>query len=395
MQIVRLKSGHDQRLRHGHAWVFSNEIQGDVSALEPGGAVQVLDNGGRFLGVGFANPASLISVRLLSREASADIDSVDFFARRLREAEALRARVLPGRRSYRLVAGEADFLPGLIIDRYGDVLAVQMHALGMDRRRDLLASALREVFSPAGVVLRNEAAVRGLEGLPPESGLWFGEVPERVEFEAGSVGDQPLRLWADVLGGQKTGFFFDQGENRAFAARICGGMRVLDLYANSGAWAIGALLGGAAHATAVEINPRTAEIIQANAALNGVGDRIDVRAEDVKVLLSGQAGRDWDAVFLDPPAFAKSRKAAGAALAGYRDINRAALSLVRPGGLLFTSSCSYHVEEERFEGAVQSAAFQARRALRQIRRGEQGPDHPVLPGFPETRYLKHFVYQVL
>lgn len=398
MQSIRLKPGHDRRIRAGHAWVFSNEIADDVRALQPGGVVDLLDASGAFLGRGTGNPASLISVRLLSRDRRDDLDSVDFYADRIKGAAALRARLLPDRDSCRIVCGEADFLPGLVVDRYDGVLAVQLLTVGMESRRALLAEALQRALAPRGAVLRNEASVRLLEGLPQEAGPWFGEVPERVAFDAGLLpGGARLRLWADVSGGQKTGAFFDQAENRAFAARVVAGARVLDVYANTGGWAVAALVAGAASAEAVEVNPRTCEIIAANAALNGVQDRLTVTAADARARLGAlaAAGARFDAVFLDPPAFAKTKKKAGVALHAYKDVNRLAMEVLAPGGLLFTSSCSYHILEERFLEAVTRAAAGARRALRQVRRGEQSPDHPVIPAMPETRYLKHLVFQVL
>lgn len=395
MNTIRLKNGHDQRVRAGHPWIFSNEIADDVSRLEPGGVVDVCDAAGRFLGRGYANPASLISVRLLTRDSADDIDSAEFYANRIKAALRLRDAVVPGRRAYRLIASEADFLPGLVIDRFDDVLAVQIHTLGMERRADLVRAALVETLAPVGVALRNDASVRLLEGLSQESRLWWGEVPERVPFVAGAVNGRALTLYADVLGGQKTGFFFDQAENRAFAAARSAGMRVLDVYANTGAWAVGAMLGGAEDALAIEVNPRTVELIEANAALNGLTVRTVAADAREHMATLARGGERFDAVFLDPPAFAKNRKKAGVALHAYRDVNRAAMTLLRPGGLLYTSSCSFHILEERFAFEVQAAARQCGRQLRQVRRGEQAPDHPVLPAIPESRYLKHHVYQVL
>jgi len=396
MQVIRLRSGHETRVRQGHPWVFSNEIEGDVAAIGPGATVEVQDGGGRFLGRGYANPSSLITARILSRDPADDVDGAGFFERRLRAALALRARVLPGLDACRIVASEADELPGLVIDRYGDVLSVQIHTLGMERRRPQLREALERALSPVGVVLRNEASVRQLEGLPLESGLWWGEVPARARFQVPRPGGGTMPLVADVLGGQKTGFFFDQGENRAWAGRVCRGLSVLDVYANTGAWAMIALAGGATRATAVEYNPRTCEIIAENAAINGFSDRVEILAADARDSMAAlrESGRRFGAVFLDPPAFAKTRKKAAVALKGYRDVNRMAMELVEPGGLLFTSSCSWHILEDRFEAEILAAARQARRRLVQVRRGEQGPDHPVLPGIPETRYLKHLVFQV-
>lgn len=387
---VQLRPGHDRRVRAGHPWVFSNEIDGDVAALPAGGAVEVRDADGRFLGRGYANPASLISVRIVTRDRNAHPDDPRLYTEALRRALAWRERLLPGRASCRLVASEGDGLPGLVIDRYSDVLAVQVTTLGMETRLPLLEGAVREVFGPRGAWLRNDGGLRALEGLPLESREWFGEVPDQVPFEENGV-----QLVADVRSGQKTGFFFDQAENRAFAARVCAGLDVADVYANTGAWGLAALRAGAASATAVEVNPATCAIIAENGLRNGVADRLEVVAGDARTVMERWAGtRLFGAVFLDPPAFAKSRKKAVPALKGYRDVNRLALRLVVPGGLLFTSSCSHHVLEDRFLEAVLEAARRDQRTLRLARRGEQAPDHPVVPGVPETRYLKHFVFEV-
>ena len=385
---VRLRSGADRRVAGGHCWVFSNELAGDVSALPLGGAVDVLDARGRFLGRGTANPHSLIAVRILSRSADDDVDSVDFYERRLRAAAALRARLLPGRRSMRVVSSEGDGLPGLIVDQFEDVIAVQLGTLGMELRRDRLALALQRALGVRGAVLRNESPSRSLEGLPRGSEAWFGEVPARVQLEEGGV-----RLFADVMGGQKTGFFFDQAENRAFARPRVAGARVLDVYANTGAWGLGALLHGAASCDFIEINAATAALINDNAALNGVADRAHSIAGDARVVMERLLAQNeqYGVIFLDPPAFAKTRAKAPVALRAYANINALAMRLVEPGGLLFTSSCSYHVHEDRFLEAVMAGARMAGRRLRVVRRGEQAPDHPVDPAVPETRYLKHLV----
>jgi 23S rRNA (cytosine1962-C5)-methyltransferase len=225
--------------------------------------------------------------------------------------------------------------------------------------------------------------------LPRERSLWYGEIPEQVQFFEG-----PVRLAADVSKGQKTGFFFDQAENRAFALRTAGRGRVLDVFSNTGAWGIGALLAGADSATFVEVNAATCALIAEGLRLNGIpAERGRIMAEDAKVALEGllAKGERFDAVFLDPPAFAKSRKHAPMALRAYRQYNALSMRLVAPGGLLFTSSCSFHVHEERFLEEVATAAREVGRRVRILRRGEQAPDHPVHPGVPETRYLKHFV----
>ncbi|MFM2245916.1 MAG: hypothetical protein RL071_1990 [Pseudomonadota bacterium] len=385
---LRLRAGAEQRVAGGHCWVFSNELAGHARDLPVGGAVDVLDARGRFLGRGTANPHSLIAVRILTRRPDEDIDSVGFYTARIAEAQALRARLLPGRSSYRLVSSEGDGLPGLIVDRFADVLAVQLGTVGMELRKPLLEAALRAATTATAAVLRNEAPSRSLEGLPRVSAPWFGPIPDRVLLEEGGV-----QLWADVVGGQKTGFFFDQAENRAFSHSRVAGCSTLDVYANTGAWGLGALVHGARSCAFVEINPATSALIAANAAQNGVADRAEVHTGDARAVMEDlrAQGARYDVVFLDPPAFAKTRAKAPVALRAYAQINALAMQLVAPGGLLFTSSCSYHVHEERFLDAVREAARLAGRRVRVVRRGEQAPDHPVDPAVPESRYLKHLV----
>lgn len=387
---VKLRNKHDRRVREGHLWVFANEIDGDVPSLPAGGAVDVLDVRGQLLGRGYSNPRSLITVRLLTRRAE-DIDGVPFFVERLRRAAARREAALPGRTSLRICHGEADDLPGLVIDRYDDVLVVQITTLGMETRKELLRAAVIEALAPRAAVLRSEGPSRGLEGLEDERGAWIGEPPDDVEIEEGGV-----RFRVPIRDGQKTGHFYDQALNRAFAGERCAGRSVLDVYANAGAWGLYALRGGATSVLAVDRSASCCERIAVNAALNGVADKVEVREGDGRTILQALVaeGRRFGAVVLDPPAFAKARKAAGAALRGYREINALGATLVEPGGWLFTSSCSWHVQEDRFIEAVVDGARDAGRRVRLIRRGEQAPDHPMLPEVPETRYLKSLAFLV-
>jgi 23S rRNA (cytosine1962-C5)-methyltransferase len=262
----------------------------------------------------------------------------------------------------------------------------------MDARKELLAEAIQEVLAPRAAVLRNDLRVRELEGLPRHEDAWFGDVPDTVAFdEAG------LRFEIPLLGGQKTGHFFDQFDNKTWAAPRCDGRTVLDVYANTGGWELHALQAGATQAVVVDSDAGNMERAAANAAANGLGDRLEVVCAEGRGVLQGlvAGGRRFGAVVLDPPAFAKTKKAAGNALRGYREINALGLMLVEEGGLLFTSSCSYHVHEDRFLEAIADAAQQAGRRLQLVRRGEQAADHPVLPTVPETRYLKSFAFRVM
>lgn len=377
------------RVRPGHPWVFANEIlDPPVAALPPGAAVAVHDAEGRFVGVGLANPHALICVRLYARER-VPLDAA-FFRARLEAALRRRARALPGRRSMRVCAGEADGLGGLLIDRFEDVLSVQVTTLGVEQRLDLVREAVEAVLAPRGAVLRNDVPVRALEGLGGEATVWFGEVGTPVAFEEAGV-----RLLADLVSGQKTGFFFDQAENRLFWRARADGARALDVYAHSGAWALAALAGGARHAVAVDSSEPACALIRENARRNGWADRLEViRGDAREVMASLGRGERFDLVSVDPPAFAKNRKSAGAALHAYKQVNTLGFGTVAPGGLYFASSCSHHVHPERFEAEVNAGARRAGRGVVLIRRGMQAPDHPVLPGVPETEYLKHLVYAV-
>jgi 23S rRNA (cytosine1962-C5)-methyltransferase len=380
------------RVASGHPWVFSNELEPGFAELPAGCAVDVFDAKGAFVGRGLLSPNSLIAVRICSRLRQEDLDDPLFFASRLREALALRASVYPGRTAYRLVHAEGDFLPGLIIDRFGPYLAVQLNTVGMELRKPQLEVALQQVIGPAGVVLRNDNRVRELEGLELGRGLWFGEVAPHVDIDEFGV-----IYRVDLLGGQKTGHFFDQAENRLAAGTLCAGRTVLDVYANSGGFALQALNHGAVHATTVDKSAPNAEAALQNADLNGFGGRLEAVAAEGNMFLEQLVGlgRRFGAVVLDPPAFAKTRKTAGNALRGYQRINALGMTLTEPGGFLFTSTCSHHVQEDRFLEALSAAARVAGRRIRLLRRGEQAADHPVLPAVPETRYLKNFTVQVL
>jgi 23S rRNA (cytosine1962-C5)-methyltransferase len=370
--------------------VFSNEIADDLKGLKPGSTVDVRTATGSRVGRGYVNPHSLIAVRLLTRDKH-DIDSAPFWALRLREALRARRRALPGRHSMRLVHAEGDGLPGLVVDRYGDTLAVQLTTAGTEARRELIAAALRDVFEPTGAVLRSEGRNRQLEGLEDERGHWFGEVPEVVEIEEDGV-----TFRVNLMAGQKTGHFYDQAENRAAFGTLAKGLRVLDVYAHSGGWALQALTRGATEALIVDKSEAACELCAANLERNGVSEQAAVvNAEGRKFLQHLQSQQErFGAVNLDPPAFAKTRKAAGSALRGYTDINAIGLSLVEQGGLFGTSTCSFHIEESRFQEALMKAARTARRRLRLIRATTAAPDHPVRLEVPETRYLKHYLFEV-
>jgi len=352
-----------------------------------GEAVLVVDPQGAALGTAHYSASSQISLRLLSERADA-IDRA-FYQQRIAAAQAYRERVVQDSEAYRLVYGEADQLPGLVIDRYGAYLTLQTLDQGMDRAKVEIVSSLEELFAPQGIVERNDVAVRKRESLPLETGVLAGEVPEMV-----SIRMNGLTLHADLLHGQKTGIFLDQRENYLAAARYARG-RVLDCFTSTGGFALH-LARRAESVEAVDSSEASLAIARRNAAANGITN-VGLREADVFELLAGYAGarRRFDLVVLDPPAFAKSRQNLDAAVRGYREINRRALELLSPGGVLVTCSCSHHLSEASLLELVAEASLDTGRKLRVLERRMQSQDHPVLLTVPETLYLKCLILQVV
>ncbi len=390
MTGLHLRPGHDRRLRGGHPWIFSNEIERIDGIPAPGDAVLVYGPRGELLGTAYYNPRSLIAARLLSRQRQ-DIDGVDFFRSRLAAAIDYRRRLYGDLDALRLVHGEGDGLPGLVVDRFGDVLSVQLLTLGMDRRREVIVQALLELLHPAAVVARNDVAVRELEGLPLHVELLHGELPAEVVVE-----EHGLRFRVDVAGGQKTGHFLDQKENHLALRGRVEGERVLDLFCYSGSWSLHAARFGARSVTGVDVSAGAVALAEENARRNGLQEICSFVKADAFDLLrtQQQAGERYGAVVLDPPAFVKSRKKLPEAIRGYLTVNRRAMELVAPGGYLFTCSCSHHLQREDFFALLRQAAAQAGRAARLVELRGQAPDHPVLLACPETDYLKCAVLQL-
>jgi len=356
----------------------------DRGDAAPGDAVRVVDHRNQLLGVAHYSSTSQITLRLLSNK----FEPVDrqFFLTRLRAALAHRERVVQNSNAYRLVFSEADLLPGLIVDRYGPYLVMQTLNQGMDRARDVIVDCLREILSPEGILARNDASVRRLEGLPLEVATLAGEIPERVNIQMNG-----LRLEADLLKGQKTGVYLDQRENYLAAARWARG-RVLDCFTSTGGFA----LHMAARAELVEAVDSSAGALataEANARANAIAN-VNFRQADVFEFLSG-VERRYSTIVLDPPAFAKSRKAVDDAARGYKDINLRALRLLDQGGVLITCSCSHHISEAILHEVIAEAALDAGKTLRVLERRTQASDHPILLTVPETLYLKCLVLEVL
>lgn len=391
MTRIILNKNEDRRIKSGHPWVFSNEIREVTGERTAGIAAELYDVGGGFLGVGHYNPHSLIAFRLVSRQRD-DIDSADFFERRIASARAHRRALCPESDTFRAVYGESDFLPGLVVDKYGDFLSLQLLSAGMDSRRDQIVEALLRVFAPTGIIARNDVGVRSLEGLDEKVELLWGEIPESVEME-----ENGLRFNVNLREGQKTGGFLDQKQNHLLLREISSGKDVLDCFCYSGSWAVHAASFGAKSALGLDISARAVAQAAGNARLNGVLDRVRFEECDAFERLRSlhQEGRRFDVVVMDPPAFVKSRKNIAEATKGYLTVNRRALELLQPGGYLITCSCSYHMGREAFRDMLIQAARLSKREVRLVQTCAQAPDHPVLLSFPESEYLKCFVLQVV
>ncbi|WP_276355999.1 class I SAM-dependent rRNA methyltransferase [Cohnella caldifontis] len=446
------------RLEQGHPWVYANEIERWEGEPEPGGLAQLVDAKGKFLAVGYVNPFSQIAVRVVSYTPLEAMDAA-FFRSRFERCAAFRSRFVGDAVSCRLVYGEADFLPGLIVDRFSDVLVVQVLTLGMEKTRDVWLPALIEVFRPAGVYERSDVGVRTLEGLEERKGVLYGECPRYVEIE-----ENGLSLEVDIEGGQKTGYFHDQRENRASIAPLMkgwgarsgirleeretergretvpvnpngkvvtfpywDGATVLECFAHTGSFTLHACRYGAKKVTCLDVSAHAIETARRNVERNGFSDRVEFVVQDAFEYLRSQVagreeraaraggkeaagaqgkgkvdtskpltseGRTWDVIILDPPAFAKTKKAVAGACRGYKDINLHAMKLLNEGGYLVTASCSFHVRPDLFLETIQEAARDAGKTLRLIEWRGAGRDHPRLAGVEEGHYLKFGVFEV-
>ena len=391
MLQVFLKRGEDKRIRSGHPWIFSNEIGELRGDKDPGAAVEVCDSEGRFIGTGFFNPSSLIAVRLLAWDR-VDIDCPTFFRNRIERALRYRQALYQESSSYRVVFSEGDFLPGLVVDKYNDVLAVQFLARGMDHRRDLIKQALVDIFAPRSIIARNDVAVRKLEGMAEEVELLYGDEPGVLEIE-----EHGLRLRVDVSRGQKTGHFFDQKNNHLMLKDISSGKNVLDCFCYTGSWGIHAAHYGAKAVTFLDVSERALALAKENATLNGSAAELLFEGQDAfdRLRQLGTEKRRFDLIILDPPAFVKNKKSLKEAEKGYLTINRRAMEILSEGGYLITCSCSYHMGREAFRDILVKSARAAGKQLRILESRSQAPDHPVLLAVPETEYLKCFLLQVV
>ncbi|MBB6675380.1 class I SAM-dependent rRNA methyltransferase [Cohnella nanjingensis] len=447
---VILNRSRRPRLELGHPWIFANEIERTEGESEPGGLVEVRDHRGQFLATGYWNPASQIAVRIVSY-GPLEALSEDWFRDRFKQCAEYRERFVGEEESCRLVFGEADFLPGLVVDRFAGVLVVQVLTLGMDKAREQWLPALVDVFAPKGVYERSDVGVRTLEGLEERTGVLYGECPRYLEIE-----ENGLKVEVDIEGGQKTGYFFDQRENRAAIAPLMrgwgrrsgvtvqereteegvrrvpvnakgnevafpywDGATVLECFAHTGSFTLHACRYGAKKVTCLDISEHGIETARRNVERNGYTDRVEfvvadafeylrqqVGGREARAARAGgagkvdtskpleQQGRTWDVIILDPPAFAKTKRAVPSAIRGYKDINLHAMKLINEGGYLVTASCSYHVRPDLFLETLLEAAQDAGKTLRRVEWRGAGKDHPQLGGVEEGHYLKFGIFEV-
>ena len=385
MTKITLRKTRETRVRSGHPWLYASEIE-RVEGESAAGVAEVYSAKGTFLARALYNPASQIALRILTTHDE-PIDA-DFFARRVRTAWEYRQRFCDVN-SCRAIYAEADFLPGLVVDKFGGVLVVQVLSLGMELWKRELTDILVEVIRPEGIYERNDVPVRRLEGMQETTGLLYGDVPDRVPMVENGI------VYAvDVKHGQKTGFFLDQKENRAAIAPLCPGARVIDMFCHNGSFALNAAKYGAREVTGVDISEEALAVARDNARANGLDANFEAhKCFDLLRALSDQ-GEKYDLVILDPPAFTKTRQMTERALRGYKEINLRGMKLVPDGGFLVSCSCSQHVDDAAFTAMLNEAARDAKKKLRMVEFRTQAKDHPILPASPETKYLKCAILQV-
>ena len=394
LTTVILKPGEADRIIAGHLWIYHGEILRVTAPVTDGELVQVKDHRQRLLGVGFFNSKSKIHVRILAPER-VDVNEI-FFEERIRTALAVRQKHLPDATSFRIVNAESDFLSGLIVDKYEDVLVVQISALGMDQRKAMIVAALQKIFSPRAILERSDVASRKFEGLQESNGLLFGELSGPV-----SVNLNGLKFETDLVGGHKTGMYLDQQANYQAVSQFAKGGQVLDCFSFLGGFGLHAARAGAAHVHLLDQSADAIEASKRNAAANGLADKcsfdtinvFDWLKENTAVKPHERVIPRFDLIILDPPSFTRNRASVPNALRGYKEIHLRALKLLKPGGTLATFCCSHHVDAGLFLDSLLSAAYDTRHILRRVATYAQSQDHPIIPMIPETEYLKGFAFE--
>ena len=393
--VVTLRKGAGRTLKQGGPWIYDNEIESIMGSFEDGDIVLVHDFDGYPLGRGFINRNSKLTVRMMTRNRDTEVDE-SFIRMRVKNAWEYRKKVMDDISSCRVIFGEADFLPGIVVDKFADVLVVESLALGIDRFKVMIVDILKELMEKDGIHIRgvyerSDAKVREQEGMERCKGFIGEPFDTKVEIVENGV-----RYYVDVKDGQKTGFFLDQKYNRRAVAKLCKGARVLDCFTHTGSFALNAGIAGAEHVTGVDASELGVAQARENAALNGLEDRVEFICEDVFDLLPRleKQGEKYDVVILDPPAFTKSRSSIKKAVKGYREINLRGMKLVKDGGYLATCSCSHFMDQELFTKTIGQAAQNVHKRLRQVEFRTQAPDHPILWGAGDSYYLKFYVFQV-
>lgn len=395
LPTVLLRPGTADRVIAGHPWIYAGSVLRLTAPADDGALVQIKDHRQRFLGVGFYNSKSKIQVRVLAPER-VEVNT-DFFIERIRAARAERERHLPKATSYRVVNAESDFLSGLIVDKYSDVLVVQISSLGMDQRKSMIVQALQTIYSPRAIVERSEASFRKFEGLPETNGVLSGTLEGPVAIDLNG-----LKFDVDIVAGHKTGLYLDQQQNYQKVADLIRGGQVLDCFSFLGGFALHCARAGAAHVHALDQSEEAVAAAARNAKANGLASTCTFETANVFDWLKAQTAVNphekvvpkFDAIILDPPSFTRTRAAVGDAMRGYKEIHLRALKLLKTGGTLATFCCSHHVDATLFQAVISEAAFDARRIIRRVAIYSQSPDHPVLPAVPETEYLKGFAFEV-
>ena len=388
MSKIVLKKNEDKRIRNGHLWIFSNEIEKTIDNPENGDVVEVLDSKEHLLGSGFYNKNSLIAIRLFSK--SSDVNIKDLFRKKIMQAYDLRKNFYPHQESFRMVFSESDFLPGLIMDKYNSTFVLQINSFGIQRNIDSIIEILKKDFSAENIFTKNDSYLRKLEGLPEEDIVYLGSPSEEM------IDDRLIKYKIDFNQSQKTGFYFDQSDNRFFIEKIVKDKTVADIFSNSGGFGLHALKAGAKSVEFVDSSSREIENVKVNLLLNNfstdskyfIQDGFDFLEEAIAL------NKKFDFVMLDPPSFAKNRKSLPTAEKGYEKLNKLALQIVNDSGYLVTSSCSYHLQKENFFNCLNRAASKSSKDIQLIHFSGASLDHPQLSGMPETSYLKFAVFKV-
>lgn len=389
MKRVVLKKNEEARIKKGHLWIFSNEILKVENEPNSGDLVEVVDSRENFLAFGFFNPSSLIAVRIISREKDISIEKI--IEERIIDAYNFRKSIYPNRDSFRMVFSESDFLPGLIIDKYNNTFVLQVYSVGIEKNIETIIETLKSKLSAENIFTKHDSYFRKLEGLKEEDEIYFGEPSIEV------INDGKLKYKVDFSSAQKTGFYFDQCDNREFFGKFCGDKNVLDCFCNSGGFGLHAISNGAKKVSFVDSSANEIENVKNNFALNNFTTDAEYFTSDVFDFLEAQIqqNKKYDIISIDPPAFAKSRKSIPTAIKGYEKLNKLAIQVANKNGLVFTSSCSHHIKDEDFISIIKNAAAKANKNIQIVYFNHASLDHPILPAMEETVYLKFAMLRVL